>query len=134
MLRLVGRRIKCLHHAPSQCLQIERPSDDFVNRDISTLHPCPQNALVGRCDDYRYRLKRPVRAQALEERTIFVVRRSHVENDHVGASSRDPLVNVRSTKPKLADKYVIPVSSGVIAGESIIGVVIALLQAKGILS
>ena len=40
---------------------------------------------------------------------------------------------MEKTTPKLAEKYVIPVSSGVIAGESIIGVVIALLQAKGIL-
>ncbi len=34
--------------------------------------------------------------------------------------------------PVIAEKYVIPVSSGVIAGESILGILIALLQAKGI--
>ena len=33
-------------------------------------------------------------------------------------------------RPALADKYVIPVSSGVIAGESLMGVVVALLQAS----
>ncbi|MHB2015574.1 MAG: OPT family oligopeptide transporter [Candidatus Xenobia bacterium] len=34
-------------------------------------------------------------------------------------------------KPKIAEKYVIPVSSGVIAGESIMGIAVALLQACG---
>ena len=34
-------------------------------------------------------------------------------------------------RPKLAEEYVIPVSSGIIAGESLIGVLIALLTVKG---
>jgi uncharacterized oligopeptide transporter (OPT) family protein len=36
--------------------------------------------------------------------------------------------------PRIAEKYVIPVSSGVIAGESLMGVAIALLTASGIIS
>jgi uncharacterized oligopeptide transporter (OPT) family protein len=32
--------------------------------------------------------------------------------------------------PKIADKYIIPLSSGIIAGESIMGVFIALSDAK----
>lgn len=36
-------------------------------------------------------------------------------------------------RPKLADRYIIPVSSGIIAGESLMGILIALLQARGIL-
>jgi uncharacterized oligopeptide transporter (OPT) family protein len=36
--------------------------------------------------------------------------------------------------PKVADKYIIPVSSGIIAGESIMGVAIALIGAKEMLS
>ena len=36
--------------------------------------------------------------------------------------------------PKLAEKYIIPVSSGVIAGESLVGVVVALLSATGIIA
>jgi uncharacterized oligopeptide transporter (OPT) family protein len=35
--------------------------------------------------------------------------------------------------PKLAEIYVIPVSSGIIAGESIIGIVVALLSASGVI-
>ena len=36
--------------------------------------------------------------------------------------------------PKMAEKYVIPVSSGIIAGESLIGILIALLVAFGIIA
>ncbi|MDR3607013.1 MAG: OPT/YSL family transporter [Oligoflexia bacterium] len=36
-------------------------------------------------------------------------------------------------KPEIAEKYVVPVSSGVIAGESMVGVVVALLNASGII-
>ena len=39
----------------------------------------------------------------------------------------------RHLRPKLADEYIIPVSSGIIAGESLMGVLIALLTVKGIL-
>jgi len=35
--------------------------------------------------------------------------------------------------PETAEKYIIPVASGVIAGESVMGIVVALLQAKGII-
>lgn len=34
--------------------------------------------------------------------------------------------------PELAERYIIPVSSGVIAGESMLGILVAILQAKGI--
>jgi OPT family oligopeptide transporter len=37
-------------------------------------------------------------------------------------------------KPKVAEEYVVPVSSGIIAGESLMGVLIALLVVKGVLS
>jgi uncharacterized oligopeptide transporter (OPT) family protein len=36
-------------------------------------------------------------------------------------------------KPKLADLYIVPVASGIIAGESIMGVVVALLSAMKII-
>jgi putative OPT family oligopeptide transporter len=36
-------------------------------------------------------------------------------------------------KPEAAEKYIIPVSSGLIAGESILGIVIAYLQVRGII-
>ncbi len=36
-------------------------------------------------------------------------------------------------RPAAADRYVVPVSSGIIAGESLVGVLIALLQAGGLL-
>jgi putative OPT family oligopeptide transporter len=36
-------------------------------------------------------------------------------------------------KPEVAEKYIIPVSSGLIAGESILGIVIAYLQVQGII-
>jgi uncharacterized oligopeptide transporter (OPT) family protein len=38
------------------------------------------------------------------------------------------------TKPKLAADYVVPVSSGIIAGESLMGVGIALLAVAGVLT
>lgn len=41
---------------------------------------------------------------------------------------------LRRRKPKLADTYVVPVSSGLIAGESLAGIVIALLIVAGVLS
>lgn len=41
---------------------------------------------------------------------------------------------LRRRKPKLADNYVVPVSSGLIAGESLAGIVIALLIVAGVLS
>jgi uncharacterized oligopeptide transporter (OPT) family protein len=37
----------------------------------------------------------------------------------------------RKARPKLAEEYTVPVSSGVIAGESLTGVLIALLTVKG---
>ena len=37
-------------------------------------------------------------------------------------------------KPKQAEEYVVPVSSGIIAGESLLGVTIALLVVAGVLS
>ena len=37
----------------------------------------------------------------------------------------------RAVRPKLAEEYVVPVSSGIIAGESLMGVLIALLTVKG---
>ncbi|MFA6316272.1 MAG: OPT family oligopeptide transporter [Elusimicrobiota bacterium] len=40
---------------------------------------------------------------------------------------------LEKNKPKIAEDYIIPVSSGIIAGESILGIVIALLMAGGIL-
>ncbi|MBI4676714.1 MAG: OPT/YSL family transporter [Elusimicrobia bacterium] len=40
---------------------------------------------------------------------------------------------LEKTRPTLAEDYVIPVSSGIIAGESILGIAIALLMASGIL-
>jgi OPT family oligopeptide transporter len=36
-------------------------------------------------------------------------------------------------KPEIANKYVVPVSSGIIAGESLVGVAVALLSASGVL-
>jgi uncharacterized oligopeptide transporter (OPT) family protein len=36
-------------------------------------------------------------------------------------------------KPKVAADYVVPVASGVIAGESIMGIIVALLAASGVL-
>jgi OPT family oligopeptide transporter len=36
-------------------------------------------------------------------------------------------------KPKIAEKYVVPVASGFIAGESLVGVVVALLSASGVI-
>jgi uncharacterized oligopeptide transporter (OPT) family protein len=36
--------------------------------------------------------------------------------------------------PKTAERYVVPVSSGIIAGESLMGVAIALLTASGIIA
>lgn len=38
---------------------------------------------------------------------------------------------LQKTRPQIADKFVIPVSSGIIAGESLMGIVVALLQATG---
>ncbi len=43
-------------------------------------------------------------------------------------------VGLHRWKPKVADEYVVPVSSGIIAGESMMGVAIALLVVAGILS
>src|SRR5438034_2235256 len=40
---------------------------------------------------------------------------------------------LHKAKPKLAEEYVVPVSSGIIAGESLMGVLIALLVVKGVL-
>ena len=37
-------------------------------------------------------------------------------------------------RPKLHEQYTIPVSSGIIAGESLMGVLIAFLTIKGLLS
>jgi uncharacterized oligopeptide transporter (OPT) family protein len=37
-------------------------------------------------------------------------------------------------KPKVASDYVVPVASGIIAGESIMGIIVALLMATGLLS
>ncbi|MBF0406498.1 MAG: OPT/YSL family transporter [Candidatus Riflebacteria bacterium] len=39
-----------------------------------------------------------------------------------------------SKKPEFAETYIVPVSSGIIAGESLIGIAVALLTATGILS
>ena len=36
-------------------------------------------------------------------------------------------------KPKMAEEYIVPVSSGIIAGESMLGVAIALLVVAGVL-
>jgi uncharacterized oligopeptide transporter (OPT) family protein len=36
-------------------------------------------------------------------------------------------------RPKLAERYVIPVASGLIAGESIMGIAVALLGAAGVI-
>ena len=36
-------------------------------------------------------------------------------------------------KPKVASDYVVPVASGIIAGESIMGILVALLMASGML-
>jgi uncharacterized oligopeptide transporter (OPT) family protein len=41
---------------------------------------------------------------------------------------------LRRKKPKVADAYVVPVSSGLIAGESLMGIVIALLTVAGVLA
>lgn len=41
---------------------------------------------------------------------------------------------LRRKKPKLADDYVVPVSSGLIAGESLMGILIALLIVAGVLA
>jgi OPT family oligopeptide transporter len=41
---------------------------------------------------------------------------------------------LRRKKPKLAEDYVVPVSSGLIAGESLMGIVIALLIVAGVLA
>jgi OPT family oligopeptide transporter len=40
---------------------------------------------------------------------------------------------LQKARPKLAEEYVVPVSSGIIAGESLMGVVIALLVVAGLL-
>ena len=40
---------------------------------------------------------------------------------------------LQARRPALADKYVVPVSSGIIAGESLLGVVVALLKVSGVL-
>ncbi len=40
---------------------------------------------------------------------------------------------LQKAKPKVAEEYVVPVSSGIIAGESLIGVLIALLVVAGVL-
>jgi putative OPT family oligopeptide transporter len=49
----------------------------------------------------------------------------------IGAAIAEAL---RRNKPKVADDYVVPVSSGLIAGESLAGIVIALLIVAGVLS
>jgi OPT family oligopeptide transporter len=41
---------------------------------------------------------------------------------------------LHKAKPKMAEEYVVPVSSGIIAGESLMGVLIALLVVAGVLS
>jgi uncharacterized oligopeptide transporter (OPT) family protein len=41
---------------------------------------------------------------------------------------------LRRTKPQLAERLVVPVSSGLIAGESLMGIVVALLVVAGVLS
>jgi uncharacterized oligopeptide transporter (OPT) family protein len=41
---------------------------------------------------------------------------------------------LHKAKPKLAEEYVVPVSSGIIAGESLMGVVIALLVVAKVLA
>jgi uncharacterized oligopeptide transporter (OPT) family protein len=40
---------------------------------------------------------------------------------------------LRRRRPVMADRYVVPVSSGLIAGESLMGVVVALLIVSGVL-
>jgi uncharacterized oligopeptide transporter (OPT) family protein len=49
----------------------------------------------------------------------------------VGAAMAEFL---RRTKPQLAERLVVPVSSGLIAGESLMGIVVALLVVAGVLS
>ena len=41
---------------------------------------------------------------------------------------------LEKTKPRVAEGYVVPVASGVLAGESLIGVVIALLTTFGVIA
>ena len=41
---------------------------------------------------------------------------------------------LRRCKPALAERYVVPVSSGLIAGESLMGIVVALLIVAGVLA
>lgn len=43
-------------------------------------------------------------------------------------------LGLHKAKPKMAEEYVVPVSSGIIAGESLVGVLIALLVVAGVLS
>ena len=43
-------------------------------------------------------------------------------------------LGLHKARPKLAEEYVVPVSSGIIAGESLMGVLIALLVVAGVLS
>ena len=40
---------------------------------------------------------------------------------------------LRRRRPALAERYVVPVSSGLIAGESLMGVAVALLVVAGVL-
>jgi uncharacterized oligopeptide transporter (OPT) family protein len=42
-------------------------------------------------------------------------------------------LGLQKTSPKTAEEYVVPVSSGIIAGESLMGVAIALLAVTGVL-
>jgi OPT family oligopeptide transporter len=43
-------------------------------------------------------------------------------------------LGLHKARPKMAEEYVVPVSSGIIAGESLMGVLIALLVVAGVLS
>ncbi|MBI1797641.1 MAG: OPT/YSL family transporter [Candidatus Eisenbacteria bacterium] len=124
---------------PAPAAQVWRGVAELLAKGVSALHPTARiglviGALVGILIPV-LELAFPKAKKFIPSATglglAFTITGFYSVSMFIGALGA---LALHKAKPKLAEEYVVPVSSGLIAGESLMGVLIALLVVAGVLS
>jgi len=124
---------------PAPAAQVWKAVAELLSNGLGALHP---TARIGMLTGGPIGILLPLLPRMLPQKIhkfipsamglglAFVIQFYYSLSMFIGATI---VLLLQKKKPLLAEAYVIPVASGIIAGESLMGIVIALLMAAGVL-